>query len=262
MDLYFQGMEWFNRGDTFENMEHARGFFERALALDPSNIDALLGVGRADFEVAASFLSDDRPARLAAAEATTGKVLSLRPNDALAHEIMASILIQTKRADQGIAELERALTLDPNLAVAHGDMGFANLFTGRNEEIQAHENEALRLSPHDGRAWLWLHAQAVGKMTLGADEEAIALFRRSIQNNPTFPLAHFILAATLVNLGKLEEAQSEVKAGLALDPGFSIHRFRIGAEAQGDNPVFRAMNERVIERMRKAGVPEGGDKSN
>ena len=262
MDLYFQGMEWFNRGDTLENMDHARGFFERALALDPGNIDALLGVGRADFEVAASFLSDDRPARLASAEATTGKVLSLRPNDALAHEIMASILIQTKRADQGIAELERALTLDPNLAIAHGDMGFAKLFTGRNEEIEAHENEALRLSPHDGRAWLWLHARAVGKMTLGADEEAIALFRRSIQNNPTFPLAHFILAATLANRGEQAAAQSEVKAGLALDPGFSIRRFRIGAEAQGDNPVFRAMNERVIERMRKAGVPEGEQKTN
>ena len=262
MDLYFQGMEWFNRGDTLENMDHARGFFERALALDPGNIDALLGVGRADFEVAASFLSDDRPARLASAEATTGKVLSLRPNDALAHEIMASILIQTKRADQGIAELERALTLDPNLATAHGDMGFAKLFTGRNEEIEAHENEALRLSPHDGRAWLWLHARAVGKMTLGADEEAIALFRRSIQNNPTFPLAHFILAATLANRGEQAAAQSEVKAGLALDPGFSIRRFRIGAEAQGDNPGFRAMNERVIERMRKAGVPEGEQKTN
>jgi TolB-like protein/cytochrome c-type biogenesis protein CcmH/NrfG len=262
MDLYFQGMEWFNRGVNRENMDHARDFFERALALDPGNVDALIGVGRVDFEVAAAFLSDDRPARLASAEATIAKVLSRRPNDALAHEMMGDILIQTKRADQGVAELERALALDPNLAAAHGDMGFAKLFTGRDEEIEAHEKEALRLSPHDSRAWLWLHAAGAGKMNLGADEEAIALFRRSIQNNPTFPLEHFFLAAMLANRGEQQEAQSEVKAGLALDPGFSIRRFRIGAEAQGDNPTFRAVNERLIERMRKAGVPEGGDKSN
>ena len=76
MDLYFQGLASFNRGDTLENMDHARGFFERAMALDPGNVDALLGVGRADFEVGASFLSDDRPALLASAEATMGKVLS------------------------------------------------------------------------------------------------------------------------------------------------------------------------------------------
>ena len=94
-------------------------------------------------------------------------------------------------------------------------------------------------------------------MNLGADEEAIASFRRSIEINRTFPLEHFFLAAMLANRGEQEEAQSEVKAGLALDPGFTIRRFRTGAEAQGDNPVYRARLERLIERMRKAGVPEG-----
>jgi hypothetical protein len=72
------------------------------------------------------------------------------------------------------------LALDPNLAAAHRDIGFAKLFTGRDEEIKAHENEALRLSP---RAWLMLHAAGAGKMNLGGDEEAIALFRRSVDHN-------------------------------------------------------------------------------
>ena len=35
-------------------------FFERALELDPNNIDASLGVGRVDANMGASFLSDDR----------------------------------------------------------------------------------------------------------------------------------------------------------------------------------------------------------
>ena len=192
MDLYFQGTEWINRGTNRENMDRARGFFERALAVDPNNLDALLGVGRVDYFVGAAFLSDDRAARLASAEATISKVLSLRPNDALAHEIMGGILSQTNRAAQAIAEFERALALDPNLAAAHGEIGFAKLFTGRDEEIEAHENEALRLSPHDNSAWLWLHVAGAGKMNLGADEEAVALFRRSIENNRTFPAGAFL----------------------------------------------------------------------
>ena len=156
MDLYFQGLASLNKGINLENMEQARGFFERALTVDPGNVDALLGVGRTDFEVGASFLSDDRDARLASAEATMGKVLSLRPNDARAHEILGGVLYQTNRAAQSIAEFERALALDPNLAGAHADIGDAKIFIGRAGETEVDVNEALRLSPHDGRAWLWM----------------------------------------------------------------------------------------------------------
>jgi tetratricopeptide (TPR) repeat protein len=102
---------------------------------------------------------------------------------------------------------------------------------GRPEEAEAHEKEALRLSPRDSFAWLWLHFAGAAKMARGANEEAVALFRRSIENNRTIPLTHFFLAAGLANLDRLEEAQSEAKAGLALDPGFSIRRFGSGGQA-------------------------------
>jgi TolB-like protein/class 3 adenylate cyclase len=260
MDLYFQGMEWFNRGTNLENMDHARGFFERALAFDPGNVDALLGVGRADCEVGAAFLSDDRLARLASAEATIGKVLSLRPNDARAHEILGIAMNMTNRTAQAIAEFERALALDPNLAAAHAYIGDAKIFAGRAEETEAHVNEALRLSPHDGRAWLWLVFPGGAKLTLGADEEAVVRLRRSIEINRTFPLAHFFLAAALANQGKLDEAQTETRVGLTLDPTFTIQRFRAGQES--DNPIFLAGKERIFAGMRKARLPEGGAKAN
>ena len=63
------------------------------------------------------------------------------------------------------------------------------------------------------------------------------------------------MAAVLVELGRLDEAQAEVQAGLALNPGFNIRRFRVGV--QSDNPAYLKRRERIIEDMRKAGVPEG-----
>jgi adenylate cyclase len=247
MDLFFRGLSSLNKGINVENMAQARGYFERALAADPGNVDALLGVGRVDYSVGGAYLSDDRDARLAAGEATIAKVLSQRPNDALAHEIMGGILIQTKRSDQGIPELERALALNPNLATAQGDIGLAKIFVGHPEETGAHEDEALRLSPRDSFAWLWLHFAGAAKMNLGANDEAVALFRRSIEDNRANPLTHFFLAAALAKQGKLEEARSETKAGLALDPGFSIRRFRNGNQSAED----------LLNAMRDAGVPEG-----
>ena len=48
MDLYFQGMAWFNKGRNPADIARARGFFERALALDPDNLDAAVGMAAAD----------------------------------------------------------------------------------------------------------------------------------------------------------------------------------------------------------------------
>ena len=48
MDLYFQGRASLNKGVTTEHMMQARGFFERALALDPENIEALVGMALVD----------------------------------------------------------------------------------------------------------------------------------------------------------------------------------------------------------------------
>ena len=59
------------------------------------------------------------------------------------------------------------------------------------------------------------------------------MFRRSIENNRNNPLAYFLLAAALANLGKLEEAQCRSQGRPGVDPGFSIRRFRKGERERG-----------------------------
>ena len=255
MDLYFQGIAWLNKALISEDYLQARGFFERALALDPGNIDALIGTAAVDRVVGANYTRDDRAARLAAAEATLTKVLSLAPNNASAHFHMCWCLIVTNRGAEGIAECERALTLDPNLAAAHAAIGWAKLANGRAEETEAHVDEALRLSPRDRFAYDWVFWIGVAKMFLGADEEAVTWDHRAIQLNRNSWIVHFNLAATLAELGRLDEARAEAQAGLALEPKFTLRRYRAGAAS--DNPVFLKRREQIIEDMRKAGVPEG-----
>jgi TolB-like protein/class 3 adenylate cyclase len=255
MELVFQGRSCFNRGLIPDYMTQARRFFEQALALDPENIEAMVGLARVDQNLGASLMTDDGSAQLAAAETTITKVLFLAPKHASAHAILGAVQIFTKRAAQSIAEFEQALALDRNLARAHALIGLAKLFLGRGEETEPHVNEAFRLSPRDTFAPEWLVYVGLAKVQLGADAEAVSWMRRGLDANRNYSLAHFQLAAAFARLGKLDEGRAAVNSGLALDPRFTIRR--LCANAPGDNPIYLAGRERLAEGMRLAGVPEG-----
>lgn len=255
MDLYFQGREWWNKGLTPDYLSAARGFFERALALDTGNVEAMVGVASVDLAIAAAFMTDDGPARLAAAEATLTKVFSLTPNHAVAHLILGYVQMITNRAAQGIGECEQALALNRNLADAHSALGLGKYLLGRAAETESHVKEALRLSPRDPLAFRWMHTVGVANTQLRADEQAVLWLRRGLEANRNYSLSHFHLAAALARLGELDKARAAVQAGLALDPSFNQRRLRVSEWS--DVPGYIAGRARLFEGMRLAGVPEG-----
>jgi TolB-like protein len=256
MGLYFQGLASLNKGLTPDHVAQARGFFDRALAVDPGNVDALIGSAFADARAGALLTGADPTAFFAAAEGKLTKALSLVPDHARAHFLLGYVDIFTNRAAQGIAECEHALALDRNLAHAHAMIGFGKHFLGRPEETETHVAEAMRLSPRDTMSYLWMAYIGIATNQLGRWEQAILWFRRSIEANRNLPHAHFALAAALAKLGRSEEAHSAVKTGLALDPSFAVSRFRTNLAARSDNPTFLAGLEPVLEGMREAGAPE------
>jgi TolB-like protein/class 3 adenylate cyclase/Tfp pilus assembly protein PilF len=254
LDMYFQGMAWLNKGPIPEYMAQARGFFERALKLDPGNVEAL--VGTAQVKLSASYLADDdRAERLRSVEATLIKAVSLAPQHARAHMYVGVVQMYTNRDTQGIAECEQALALDRNLADAHGWIGLGKLHNGQATETEAHIHEALRLSPRDTYSYRRLMFLALAKLLQNADAEAVVWLRRSLEANPNNTLGHFILAGTLALLGKLEEARAAAYSGFLLNPTFTVHRLRLNAPSN-DNPTYLAKREHLCEGMLMAGVPE------
>ncbi len=255
LDLYFQGWAWVNKGLTPEYLMKARGFFERALALDPGSVENLAGIAGVDGMLGTAFMADDRDSRIQSAEAALTRILSQTPNHAWAHGMLGTVMIYTKRAVKGVAACERALALDPNLVNARAHIGIACHFAGRPAETEGHVREALRLSPRDTRAYMWMGMAGSAKHALREYPEAIDWYRRGLEANRNSPIYHFLLGATLANSGRRDEASEAVRAGLVLDPGFTIRRFLRGAPS--DNAAFLEHRGRQIEGLRKAGVPEG-----
>jgi TolB-like protein len=256
MDLYFQGRAFQNKGITPALMARARDFFVRALALDSDNVEAAVAAAHVDFAMGASHMTDDGLAHFSAAEDALNSVLLRAPLHPRAHMLLGAVQIRTNRAEKGIAACRQALTLDRNLADAHGFLGLGKHALGRDEEVEGHIQEALRLSPRDTRAFLWFMIVGMAKLHGTADLEALDWLRRSIEANPNFALSHFHLAGALAMMGDLQEARCSADAGLALDPDFTIRRYRMNAWARG-NPVWLARRERFYEGMRMAGVPQG-----
>ena len=140
------------------------------------------------------------------------------------------------------------------MADAHAYIGVAKVFLGRGAETEAHMQEALRLSPRDTVAYLGLCLSV--SPSCGSAPTPKRLFGSpELEANRNYPFAHFHLAAALAHVGELDEARAAAQAGLALDPSFTIRRFRTNAPS--NHPRYLAGRERIYEGMRMAGVPEG-----
>jgi len=148
------------------------------------------------------------------------------------------------------------LALDRNLALAHAFIGIGKIQIGRADETEVHIGEALRLSPRDTVAASWMGVAGAAKRHLGLWDEAVPWFQRSIEANRNFPQHHFEFAAVLSQLGRRDEARSAIKSGLALDPAYSISRARAFWTLESSDPEFLARQERALEGLRRAGLPE------
>jgi TolB-like protein len=116
LDLYFQGMALCNKRWTTAYMTQALSFFERALKIEPDNVDALVGIAAFDQASATLFLADNPDERLAAAEAALVKALSLDPQHAPAHMFLGIVQLATNRAAKGIAEMRARISFKPEFS--------------------------------------------------------------------------------------------------------------------------------------------------
>lgn len=256
LDLYFQGLAWFNKGASPSNVAKALGIYEQALTIDPDNVDVFVGLGYLHTVAAAASFGVDVITAFATAEANLTKALTLSPNHARGHMYLGFLYILTKRAAQGVEECNRALKLDRNLASAYAYAGLGKAFSGCAEETESHIAEALRLSPFDTMAYTWLTFVGASKMQPGSSEQAIPWFRRSIEINRNYPGVNFWLAAALAHSGKYDEARLAIEDGLAINPSFSISLFRAVYAAASDDEKYLITVNYIVEGLRRAGLRE------
>jgi tetratricopeptide (TPR) repeat protein len=192
--------------------------------------------------------------------------------------VKASAIAQTR--------VRRAIALKPDSAEALTICGHVSSFLGRDYDAAIHYfDRALRSDPSLEAMWCWSAAtySYVGKSGVALDrlkrfgdmlptnpcyvwsqniyslayalageyEKAVASGRRVTKINPGFVNGYKPLIASLGHLGRDEEAKPYVDKLLALEPNFTVERFRQVYPIKYDSD-----REHYMKGLRLAGVPE------
>ncbi|MGB7973484.1 MAG: adenylate/guanylate cyclase domain-containing protein, partial [Roseiarcus sp.] len=170
---------------------------EQALAIDPDNVRALLGLALKLWLPAALGLSSDPKGDLERADRFDTKALALDPGLAWAHGTKGWILQNQRRPEESVPEFERALALDPSGADAYSGLGVDYLALGRFDQSLEVLDKAIRASPSDPSLTYYYGNKAWANFGLKRYDEAIELARRALAINPYNPYANVVLVAAL-----------------------------------------------------------------
>lgn len=174
------------------------------------------------------------------------KAVAIDPGDAGGRWALAYLLAYERSFAEADVEFARALELDPNEADAWAALSDITVLAGRVDEGLEHIRKAFRLNPFPA-SWYYLPlGQAL--YAAGEYEAAVEALRRDETHRTS---SRRFLAASLAQLGRLDEARAEAELFLVGNPDFSIRHW-------ATMEPFRdaAMRERFVEGFRKAGLPE------
>ena len=192
--------------------------------------------------------------------------LQLRPQKAATHTINAEAYDDYLRAkfhgglqnpndnEAAIKLLEHATTIDQNFAAAYAAL--AQEYRNRAFALKPQEKEweekaytaterALSLDPdlaeaHVARGLLlWTHSNHFPHAL------AVQEFRRALDLNPNLDEAHHQLASVYNHIGLLDKAAEEIQKAVAINPGNTGARFRVGV-----NLLYQGKDEQALAAFR------------
>ena len=88
------------------------------------------------------------------------KALALDPNWTWPHDMKGNILRVQGRAEEAVAEHERALVLDPSNTDAAGELGVDYMLRGEFDKSLEYFDKAIRGSPYDPAQLYWYGGKA------------------------------------------------------------------------------------------------------
>lgn len=232
----------------------ALAYVGRALELEPNNGEAH-GVAAYAYARAANYRwGMTRAEALERGLAAGERALTLDPKNVDALYALAFLHYIKGDSEGSLEMLRQCMALNRNHAPAYFFYGVNLVRLGRPREAIAWIERAFKLSPRDPLRSVWYGVIARAHIAGGEDRRAIEVANKGIAANSNHPHNHAALAAAQAHLGRMAEAEAALRNFVKVQPGMTLRRYQ-GVVA-ADNPVAIRTNQRLMDGLRKAGLPE------
>jgi tetratricopeptide (TPR) repeat protein len=232
-----------------EDVAEAQRLLRKAIELDPFNAEGFCLLAFTHLMQVQFGWSESADKSIQEAAKAAENAVAIDDRDAWAHTAMGLVDLISRRYDDAIRRLKRAVQLNPSLANAYGALGQALTLAGECAEAVEQINKAIRLSPRDPFLVYWFAHLSMAVFAEGHYDVACQWGAKVIQENPSFPGGHRLMAAIYGQLGRIEEAQAALKELLLLMPGMTIDDVRKQVPFKDPNHM-----ERYLDGLRKAGL--------
>jgi len=243
-----------------ETAAQAVSLFRQALALDPDNVIALVGLASTlILQMADLYRTDKHETLLDEAESLISRALVLAPDHLGVLKARATLLRARGRFMASIAATRIVMALNPGELAAYRELGLNKLYLGATREAIEWFRRADRIAPNDPMRWSWMQGLGRALMQLGEYAGAAEALRLATESNPTYRRCKAYLAAAEALAGDVEQAKRHMAEFLALDPGITVHEFAVRRSAvpiETVSPIYLRENERILDGLRRAGMPD------
>lgn len=166
----------------------------------------------------------ERAGNVAAALVEYERALDLKPDFSIGHENFGDLLLRQGRRVDAIAHFESALRLQPEYPDAHANLGNAYLAEGMMTEAVGHLEKAAQLTP-DVAMIRYNFGNALA--AAGLPGEAVSEYEAAIKLQSDLAEAHFNLANVLLELQRSAEAIAHYEAAVKARPDYAAAHYNL-----------------------------------
>jgi adenylate cyclase len=271
LDYILRARAAWARPPTRENYAEVIGLFERALATDPSSIEAQSWLAWALSSRVLDGKSDSPTEDLKRAESLLLPALAASPRNPILHYVKGQLLrapaqgsfgldanARVLRYADAIPEYEFVLAANPNDVKALAHLGFCKMMIGALDGGIQFLEKAIRLSPRDPYIYLWATRIGFAHLLQSRIDESVAWLETARRNNSQFAWTHWILASVygLKNeFGRAAAEFGEARQLSSLD-WKSTTLARVRTSGWNTPPLHERFENTLMVGLRKAGLPE------